>query len=78
MLTMSSSCSISCWCSIKHYADQYPEQPLLAFVMNETNHWLCEIFDHNYEAESDKFVNMASMNLVNFIASAPATLTAHG
>jgi hypothetical protein len=27
--------------SVRHqYADQHPEQPLLAFVVNETNQWL--------------------------------------
>jgi hypothetical protein len=62
----------------QQYADQYPEQPLLAFVVNETNQWLRGSLRRNGEAESDKFVIMASMNLVNCIASAPVTLTAHG
>jgi hypothetical protein len=52
------------------YFSEHPEQPLLAFVINETNRWLQEL---NTEAESDKFVMMASMNLVNCIA---ATTTA--
>jgi len=62
----------------QQYIDQHPEQPLLAFVVNETNQWLRGSSRRNGEAESDKFVIMASMNLVNCIASAPVTLTAHG
>jgi hypothetical protein len=60
------------------YASQHPEQPLLAFVLSETNQWLHEISQRNREVESDKFVMMASMNLVNCIAGAPATSTVHG
>jgi hypothetical protein len=60
------------------YASQHPEQALLAFVLNETNQWLREISQRNGEAESDKFVMMASMNLVNCIAGAPVTSTVHG
>jgi hypothetical protein len=55
----------------QQYVDQYPERPLLAFVVNETNQWLRGSSQRNGEAESDKFVMMASMNLVNCIASAP-------
>ena len=62
----------------QHYIDQYPEQPLLAFVLNETNQWLSAGPRRDSARESDKFVIMASMNLVNCIASAPVTLTAHG
>jgi hypothetical protein len=62
----------------QQYADQYPEQPLLAFVLNETNQWLSARSQRNGAGESDKFVIMASMNLVNCIASATVTLTAHG
>jgi len=65
--------------SARHqYADQHPEQPLLAFVVNETNQWLRLNSERNRETESDKLVMMASMNLVNCIAGAPVTLTAHG
>jgi len=60
------------------YASQHPEQPLLAFVLSETNQWLSEISRHHAEADSDKFVMMASMNLVNCIAGAPVTSAAHG
>jgi hypothetical protein len=62
----------------QQYVDQYPERPLLAFVVNETNQWLRGSSQRNREAESNKFVIMASMNLVNCIASAPVTMTAHG
>jgi hypothetical protein len=55
----------------EQYATQHPEQPLLAFVVSETNRWLRELSQRNAQAESDKFVMMASMNLVNCIAGAP-------
>ena len=62
----------------EQYASQHPEQPLLAFVVSETNQWLREISERNAEAESDKFVMMASMNLVNCIAGAPVSSAVHG
>jgi len=62
----------------EQYASQHPEQPLLAFVLSETNQWLREISQRNGEAESDKFVMMASLNLVNCIAGAPVLSAAHG
>jgi len=62
----------------EQYASQHPEQPLLAFVVSETNQWLREISQRNAEAESDKFVMMASMNLVNCIAGAPVSSAVHG
>ncbi len=62
----------------EQYASQHPEQPLLAFVLSETNQWLGAISERNAEAESDKFVMMASMNLVNCIAGAPVSLAFHG
>jgi len=62
----------------EQYASQHPEQPLLAFVVGETNQWLREISERNAEAQSDKFVMMASMNLVNCIAGAPVLSAAHG
>jgi hypothetical protein len=43
--------------------------PLLAFVVNETKQWLRGSSRRNGEAESEKIVKMASMNLVNCIAS---------
>jgi len=62
----------------EQYASQHPEQPLLAFVLSETNQWLGTISERNAEAESDKFVMMASMNLVNCIAGAPVSSAVHG
>ena len=62
----------------EQYASQHPEQPLLAFVVSETNRWLREISERNAEAQADKFVMMASMNLVNCIAGAPVSSAVHG
>jgi hypothetical protein len=62
----------------EQYASQHPEQPLLAFVVRETNQWLREISERNAEAQSDKFVMMASMNLVNCIAGAPVSSAIEG
>jgi hypothetical protein len=62
----------------EQYASQHPEQPLLAFVLSETNQWLGEIAERHAQAESDKFIMMASMNLVNCIAGAPVLSAAHG
>jgi hypothetical protein len=62
----------------EQYANQHPEQPLLAFVVSETNQWLREIAQRDVEAESDKFVMMASMNLVNCIAGVPVSATING
>jgi hypothetical protein len=62
----------------EQYASQHPEQPLLAFVLSETNQWLRGISEGHAEAESDKFVMMASMNLVNCIAGAPVSSALHG
>lgn len=61
----------------EQYASQHPEQPLLTFVLSETNQWLREISGRNAEAESDKFVMMASMNLVNCIAGTPVLSAVH-
>jgi hypothetical protein len=60
------------------YATQHPEQPLLAFVVSETNQWLRGLSQRNAESESDKFVMMASMNLVNCIGGARISSVAHG
>ncbi len=62
----------------EQYVRQHPEQLLLAFVVSETNQWLRGISERNAEAESDKFVIMASMNLVNCIAAAPVSTAIHG
>jgi hypothetical protein len=61
----------------EQYPSQHPEQPLLAFVLSETDQWLGAISERNAEAESDKFVMMASMNLVNCIAGAPVSSAVH-
>ena len=60
------------------YVSQHPEQPLLAFVVDETNRWLRELSQRNAQDEADKFVMMASMNLVNCIAGAPVLSVVHG
>jgi hypothetical protein len=60
------------------YASQHSEQPLLAFVVSETNQWLHELSERNAQAKSDKFVMMASMNLVNCIAGVSVTYNVHG
>jgi len=62
----------------EQYATQHPEQPLLAFVLSEMGQWLGAISVRTAEAESDKFVMMASMNLVNCIAGAPILSAVHG
>ena len=52
------------------YVANHPEQPLLAFVLGECSGWLRELARTHAEKESDKFVLMASVNLVNCIAYA--------
>lgn len=54
------------------YIANYPEPALLALVINECNAWLADLSRRNVEKESDKFVLMASVNLVNCIAHARA------
>jgi hypothetical protein len=54
------------------YLSTYPEQPLLAYVINENSQWLAELARRGTEAESDKYLLMASINLVNCIAFADA------
>jgi hypothetical protein len=54
----------------EQYVCGHPEQPLLAFVLSETDQWLRQVSERETEAESDKFVMMASINLVNCIAAA--------
>lgn len=53
-----------------HYVAGHPEQPLLAFVLKECAGWLRELARTNAEKESDKYVLMAAVNLVNCIAYA--------
>ena len=56
--------------ALEQYICQHPEQPLLAFVLSETDQWRRKVSERDEEAESDKFVMMAAMNLVNCIAAA--------
>lgn len=60
------------------YVSQHSQQPLLAFVVSETSQWPHELSGRNAQAESDKFVMMASMNLVNCIAGVSVTSDVHG
>jgi hypothetical protein len=52
------------------YVMNHPEAPLLAFVVREFTLWLLELADRGAEAESDKFVMVAGINIVNCIAHA--------
>lgn len=52
------------------YLADHPETPLLAFVIGECNAWLADLARRHDESESDKFVMMAAINLVNCIAAA--------
>lgn len=54
------------------YISAHPEQPLLALVTTECNAWLQDLTQRSAEKESDKYVMMASVNLVNCIAHAAA------
>ena len=54
------------------YVDAHPEQPLLALVMRECTEWLKDVTFRRAENESDEYVMMASVNLVNCIAHSPA------
>ena len=54
------------------YIANHPEPVLLALVINECNAWLADLSRRHAEKESDKFVLMASVNLVNCIAHARA------
>jgi len=52
------------------YVSNHREAPLFAFVVNEFQGWLRDLNSRGIESESDKFVMMAGVNLVNCIASA--------
>jgi hypothetical protein len=52
------------------YVMNHPEAPLLAYVLREFNLWLLELAEQGAEAESDKFVMIAGINIVNCIAHA--------
>ena len=52
------------------YIANHPERPLLAFVMAECTLWMMDLAQRQAQAESDKYVMMAAVNLVNCIANA--------
>ena len=54
------------------YVATHPEQPLLALVVSHCTQWLHDLARRNAEKESDKYVMMASINLVNCIAHSAA------
>jgi hypothetical protein len=54
------------------YVASHPEQPLLALIVRQCTEWLRDLAHRNVEKESDKFVMMAAINLVNCIAHAAA------
>jgi hypothetical protein len=60
------------------YIATHPEQPLLSLVMTECNQWLKDLAQRKAEKESDKYVMMASINLVNCIARSDAHRGASG
>jgi hypothetical protein len=53
--------------ALQQYVETHPERDLLAFVQVETANWLQRVVPE----ESDKFVVMAVLNLVDCIASVP-------
>jgi hypothetical protein len=52
------------------YVKDHPEAPLLAYVIREFTLWLMELAEQGAESESDKYVMMAGINIVNCIAHA--------
>lgn len=54
------------------YVADHPEPALLALVLRDCNAWLADLSRRRAEKDSDKFVLMALVNLVNCIAHAPA------
>jgi hypothetical protein len=52
------------------YVKNHPEAPLLAYVIREFTLWLMELAEKDTESESDKYVMMAGINIVNCIAHA--------
>lgn len=53
--------------SMQQYIDNHPEKELLAYVQVETANWLKRIIPE----DSDKYVMLASWNIVNCIAFVP-------
>lgn len=56
----------------QQYLMGHPEQPLLAYVLGQSNAWLQQIAARRTEADSDKYVLMACINFVNCIAHTEA------
>jgi len=54
------------------YTAGHPEPVLLAFVVSQGDNWLPELARRQSVKESDKFVMLAAINLVNCIAHAEA------
>ncbi len=50
------------------YLANHPESPLLTYLVNQCQSWLLELARNHQEAESDKFVMLAAVNIVNCIA----------
>ena len=53
--------------AMQQYLNAHPERPLLAYVMTELATWLANIVPD----ESDKYVMLSCVNLVNCIAFVP-------
>jgi hypothetical protein len=51
----------------KYLAD-HPESPLFTYVVHQCQSWLLELARDGQEAESDKFVMLAAVNIPNCIA----------
>ena len=54
------------------YITGHPEQPLLALIIAECNEWMRGLAKSAAEKASDKYVMLASVNLVNCIAHSTA------
>jgi hypothetical protein len=52
------------------YVKNHPEAPLLAYVIREFTLWLIKLAEQGAESESDRYVMMAGINIVNCIAYA--------
>lgn len=56
----------------EQYVVDHPEQPLLAFVLGEVRPWMQDPTRRGAGSESDKYVMMAAVNMVDCIAHAGA------
>jgi hypothetical protein len=50
------------------YLADHPESPLFTYVVNQCQSWLLDLARNRQEAESDKYVMLAAVNIVNCIA----------